>query len=46
MIFWIASAMGLAAAYLLGATPTAYVAGKALKAAAFNPAPPAVRAAA
>jgi len=31
MIFWIASAVGWAAAYLLGATPTGYLAGKWLK---------------
>lgn len=31
MIFWIASAGGLAVAYLLGATPTGYLAGKLLK---------------
>lgn len=31
MIFWIASAVGLAVAYLLGATPTGYLAGKLLK---------------
>jgi acyl phosphate:glycerol-3-phosphate acyltransferase len=31
MAFWIASIVGLAIAYLLGATPTGYVAGKALK---------------
>jgi glycerol-3-phosphate acyltransferase PlsY len=31
MMFWIASAAGLAVAYLLGATPTGYLAGKLLK---------------
>ncbi len=31
MVFWIASVAGLAAAYLLGATPTGYLAGKLLK---------------
>lgn len=31
MIFWIASAAGLAIAYLLGATPTGYWAGKLIK---------------
>jgi len=31
MIFWIASAAGLAIAYLLGSTPTGYLAGKLLK---------------
>src|SRR5579871_1028567 len=31
MIFWIASAVGLAVAYLLGSTPTGYLAGKLLK---------------
>jgi len=31
MIFWIASAVGLAIAYLFGATPTGYLAGKLLK---------------
>jgi glycerol-3-phosphate acyltransferase PlsY len=31
MIFWIASLAGLAVAYLLGATPTGYLAGKWLK---------------
>lgn len=31
MVFWIASVVGLAAAYLLGATPTGYLAGRLLK---------------
>ena len=31
MVFWIASVAGLAVAYLLGATPTGYLAGKLLK---------------
>jgi len=31
MAFWIASAVGLAIAYLLGSTPTAFLAGKLLK---------------
>ena len=31
MIFWIASAVGLAIAYLLGSVPTGYLAGKLLK---------------
>lgn len=31
MVFWVASGVGLAVAYLLGATPTAYLAGKLLK---------------
>lgn len=31
MIFWITSAVGLAIAYLFGATPTGYLAGKLLK---------------
>lgn len=31
MVFWIASAAGLAFAYLLGSTPTGYLAGKLLK---------------
>lgn len=31
MIFWIASAVGVAVAYLLGSTPTGYLAGKLLK---------------
>ena len=31
MVFWIASAAGLAVAYLLGSTPTGYLAGKLLK---------------
>ncbi|MDG4883505.1 glycerol-3-phosphate 1-O-acyltransferase PlsY [Mesorhizobium sp. WSM4884] len=31
MAFWIASAIGLAVAYLLGSTPTGYLAGKLLK---------------
>lgn len=31
MAFWLASAAGLATAYLLGATPTGYLAGKLLK---------------
>ena len=31
MVFWVASVVGLAIAYLLGSTPTAYVAGKLLK---------------
>src|SRR5205809_6711514 len=31
MIFWIASVAGLAMAYLLGSTPTGYLAGKLLK---------------
>src|SRR5689334_12067792 len=31
MVFWIASVAGLAVAYLLGATPTGYVAGRLLK---------------
>ena len=31
MVFWIAGAGGLAVAYLLGATPTGYLAGKLLK---------------
>ena len=31
MIFWIASVAGLAIAYLLGSTPTGYLAGKLLK---------------
>lgn len=31
MVFWIASLAGLAVAYLLGATPTGYLAGKLLK---------------
>jgi len=31
MIFWVASVVGLAIAYLLGSTPTAYLAGKLLK---------------
>lgn len=31
MVFWIACLAGLAIAYLLGATPTGYLAGKALK---------------
>ena len=31
MVFWIASAVGLAIAYLFGSTPTGYLAGKLLK---------------
>ena len=31
MVFWIASVVGLAIAYLFGATPTGYLAGKLLK---------------
>ncbi len=31
MVFWIAGAVGLAIAYLLGSTPTGYLAGKLLK---------------
>ena len=31
MVFWIASLLGLAVAYLLGSTPTGYLAGKLLK---------------
>jgi len=31
MVFWIASVIGLAAAYLFGSTPTGYLAGKLLK---------------
>ena len=31
MVFWVASGVGLAIAYLLGSTPTAYLAGKLLK---------------
>jgi glycerol-3-phosphate acyltransferase PlsY len=31
MIFWIASVLGLAITYLLGSTPTGYLAGKLLK---------------
>jgi len=31
MVFWIASAAGLGIAYLFGATPTGYLAGKLLK---------------
>ena len=31
MVFWIASAVGLAVAYLLGSTPTGYLAGKLLE---------------
>jgi len=31
MVFWIAAAVGLATAYLLGSTPTGYLAGKMLK---------------
>ena len=31
MVFWIASVVGLAAAYLFGATPTGYLAGKLLR---------------
>jgi glycerol-3-phosphate acyltransferase PlsY len=31
MVFWVASAAGLAVAYLLGATPSGYLAGKLLK---------------
>src|SRR3954471_5141317 len=31
MAFWIASGVGLAIAYLLGSTPTGYLAGKLLK---------------
>ena len=31
MAFWIASAIGLVIAYLLGSTPTGYLAGKLLK---------------
>jgi glycerol-3-phosphate acyltransferase PlsY len=31
MVFWVASAAGLAVAYLLGATPAGYLAGKLLK---------------
>ena len=31
MIFWIASAAGVAVAYLLGATPTGYLAGRMLR---------------
>ncbi|PDS57626.1 acyl-phosphate--glycerol-3-phosphate O-acyltransferase [Rhizobium anhuiense] len=31
MVFWIAAAVGLAIAYLLGSTPTGYLAGKMLK---------------
>jgi glycerol-3-phosphate acyltransferase PlsY len=31
MVFWIANAVGLAIAYLLGSTPTGYLAGKVLK---------------
>jgi glycerol-3-phosphate acyltransferase PlsY len=31
MVFWIASGVGLAVAYLLGSTPTGYLAGKLLK---------------
>src|SRR5215510_13412469 len=31
MVFWIASVVGLAIAYLFGATPTGYLAGRLLK---------------
>ena len=31
MAFWLASAVGLVVAYLLGATPTGYLAGKLLR---------------
>src|SRR6516164_2005387 len=31
MVFWIASAVGLAIAYLFGSTPTGYLAGQLLK---------------
>src|ERR1700722_14759141 len=31
MVFWLASVVGLAVAYLFGATPTGYLAGKLLK---------------
>ncbi|WP_349018870.1 glycerol-3-phosphate acyltransferase, partial [Corynebacterium pseudodiphtheriticum] len=31
MVFWIASAVGLLAAYLFGSTPAGYLAGKLLK---------------
>ena len=31
MVFWIASAVGLAVAYLLGSTPTGYLAGRLLE---------------
>src|ERR1700692_2277283 len=31
MVFWIASVVGLAIAYLFGSTPTGYLAGKLLK---------------
>ena len=31
MVFWIASAVGLAIAYLFGSTPTGYLAGKLLR---------------
>ena len=31
MVFWIASLVGLGVAYLLGATPTGYLAGRLLK---------------
>src|ERR1043165_6400549 len=31
MVFWMASAVGLAIAYLFGSTPTGYLAGKLLK---------------
>jgi acyl phosphate:glycerol-3-phosphate acyltransferase len=31
MVFWIASVVGLAAAYLIGSTPTGYLAGKLLR---------------
>src|ERR1043166_2069991 len=31
MVFWIASVVGLAIAYLFGATPTGYLTGKLLK---------------
>ena len=31
MVFWMASVVGLAIAYLFGSTPTGYLAGKLLK---------------
>jgi glycerol-3-phosphate acyltransferase PlsY len=31
MVFWIASVVGMAIAYLFGSTPTGYLAGKLLK---------------
>jgi len=31
MVFWIASGIGLAVAYLFGSTPTGYLAGRLLK---------------